>query len=216
MTIDEILLEAARTGEQVSLTYAGGHAPGTMRKVFVIEPVRNGHFSAVEPGSEVRKTYLSERVMRAELDGGTVAENPKAHPPYTCISELVAAHGDEIRNAGWNIEVTENALRLSFVMTLFKNGRPKKKATLQISTEYPGPRVQMYFDPDCGEVNRYLLEGGSSAMRWTVSSSKSMTYRQSIDSPKIVALFLELVRQEGPNALSHASAGDQDYPSRGD
>lgn len=87
-TNQALLVEAAGTGEVLTVIYSGGRAPGTKRKI-VVRSVDDDEMGVREFPSETFKTYLVSRTMVVDQDnpapwmpedaGKAVAVDPKSY-----------------------------------------------------------------------------------------------------------------------------------------
>jgi hypothetical protein len=122
---NEKIREAIGTGELINIIYHGGSEPGTARMILPIK---------IE-GDKVRaKCYTSNKVKsfsleKIEFAGDEITDYTGAHREPETLEEAIAPFLDELKGAGWEIELTSDSAGL---FTLFKNGKRRKSAIVSI------------------------------------------------------------------------------------
>jgi hypothetical protein len=124
------LHEAIGTGELISIIYHGGSEPGTARMILPIK---------IE-GDKVRaRCYTSNKVKafsleKIELAADDIPDYTGAHQEPASLKEAIAPYLNELKAAGWDIELTSDSAGL---FTFFKNGKRRKTPDLGIYYQNP-------------------------------------------------------------------------------
>jgi hypothetical protein len=130
-SIRDILRIAAATGELVSIIYSGGSQPGTVREIRVIS-INANDMRAHDIAIGVDKSYSLSKVEIAKRGAVVLTYDPNFRPAEDTrtIKEALASKVAELEAAGWNVELTQNAI---YLREHFKNGKVRKSAVMGLT-----------------------------------------------------------------------------------
>jgi hypothetical protein len=200
--IVDLLRSVAGSGETVTIVYNGGSRPGESRVVIPIS-VSNDKLLASQPGSCVNKTFRLDRIASVELASGQLGRNERAAPPQgptlpevpslKTLAEYVDLYRPELVKAGWHLYESADSLR---VAGFFKNGKPKKGASVGIS--YSDPSTERAFDLDTGTLVNAPRELTGREKPWSVGSWRFTASHSYSILEHALAVFLAEVRASDP------------------
>jgi hypothetical protein len=171
------LAEAISTGELINIIYHGGSEPGTARMIMPIK---------IE-GDKVRaRCYASNKVKafsleKIEFAADDISDYTGTHQEPASLEEAITPYLDELKAAGWDIELTSDSVRL---FTFFKNG--KRRKTSELSLSYYIPQEHYEFD----EPEAVEEPDGINQRPWHVQGH---AYKY---LSKAVSKFLKLAREQ--------------------
>jgi hypothetical protein len=168
----EFLTARCGSGEIITIAYAGGHEPGATREVVAIK-CDDSALVAAASALEPAKTFKLDKILWAQA-GDVRVENPTAQPVprpdtfpvFETLSQYTAHFRGDYKRAGWHIHDSEDGSSFG-VGGFFKNGKPKKTATVGIGYYEPG---DMIFNPHSGEAEFVRRAPSSRDRPWRVDS----------------------------------------------
>ena len=173
-SVTELLRSIAGSGATVTLVYNAGSHPGQARSVVPVS-VSNDELVAVEPGSRVNKTYKLDRIASVELANGLRAANEQVTPPVVSalpdvpdlktLAQYIEHFRSELIGAGWHLYEEEGSFGIA---TRFKNGKPKKTASVLI--RYFDRSTEVVFDLEAEELKTVPRELTGREKPWRVDS----------------------------------------------
>jgi hypothetical protein len=123
------LIDAANTGETVSIVYHRGSQPGTVREIALI-PITDEEVRARDLAAGVDKNFKLAYLELAEPWTAARAYDPAAPVEDTQILEAaLEPHVEELRALRWHVERTETC---ASVHRYLKSGRPRRDADVAI------------------------------------------------------------------------------------
>jgi hypothetical protein len=167
------LVARCDSGEIITIAYSGGHEPGAPREVVALTCDDSALVAAYPAAPDHAKIFKLDKILWAKA-GGVRVENPTAQPVpgpdtfpvFETLSQYTAHFRGDYERAGWHIHESEDGSSFG-VGGFFKNGKPKKTATVGIGYYEPG---DMIFNPDSGEAEFVRRAPSSRDRPWRVDS----------------------------------------------
>ena len=142
--IFEILSEAAKSGEIVSIIYHGGSQPGSVRDLYPIE-VTIREVRAREVATGATKTFLLSKMEVASLNTSTgqydLERRKKQEFGDVSIQEAFSGYVAAFKEMGWHVHIEEDSISLH---RYFKNGKPRKGSDVGV-TKYDDNPSRPYY-----------------------------------------------------------------------
>jgi hypothetical protein len=208
----ELLRSVAGSGETVTLVYNAGSRPGQARSVVPIS-VTDENLVVVEPGSHVNKTYKLDKIASVELANGSCATNEQATVPvvapalpdvpiFKTLAEYVEHFRAELIGAGWYLYEEDGLLGIA---TRFKNGKPKKTASIMI--RYFDRSTEVVFDLEAEDLRTIPRELTGRERPWRVDSWRFKDGKTFVELQRAFAIFMAEARASDPSSAKGVWAG---------
>jgi hypothetical protein len=169
VTILEVITQAIKANQEISIVYNGGSRPGQERHVTPLS-LNGDNLIVFEFGSYVRKTYKLQKIASIAAPDHAVIKNDNAIQPeisdipyLSSLQEYIEHFKKELVDYGWYLRESESSFS---VASYFKNGKPRKSETIII--RYYDPSMQTIFDYQTGEMTTAKKELTGRERPWSV------------------------------------------------
>ena len=154
MGVEELLREAAETGEIVTVIYHGGSQPGTKRRLAPITVTAREIRARDIPTGEVKNFLLSKiEVVSEDHPAEDYVAGAIRRPKFGTLVEALEARVKELQALGWYVQLSETGIS---VHRYFKNGKPKKGAEAGIlKQDVSSNRPWYVFGPDLASARTF-------------------------------------------------------------
>lgn len=202
--LSDFILARVANRDIVSLAYAGGSRPGSVRDVVVIS-LHDSYFSGREVGAVgfARKNYRLDRILWLEdssgrrVEGGNVVRDETSSIQVPELDSLVE-YADYLRGgleqAGWHVHESEH---LFGVGSYFKNGKPKKTPSIAIT--YCDRPTELMWDFDGNEIAKVERVATGRERPWRLDSWRFDAGRTYALLHHAVKKFLEEIIASDPS-----------------
>jgi len=182
---ERLLREAMKTGEVLTVSYAGGTQPGATRR---IHPLRFHHdkVRAYCYSSNAEKDFFVDK-MSVQPDGAEASyEDLGANGSLNSVEAFKAEYMPAFQSRGWTIEHGDNYIKL---FDHFKNMKPRKT-----------PALSLLYEPTYTEID-WLSDDESEVVHqrkrpWCVSTRKGSSQFSNLQ--QALAKFVMLERDVSP------------------
>ena len=195
----EIFDEAIKNGEILSVVYAGGQQPGTLREIQPLD-IDESHLHAICLATRERKTYRLDALTVISVAERAATKFPAYDPKFkvqhrfSTIAQIESAVHAKLVAWGWVIAMeAQEEDQFLCLHAVFKNGKVKKGPS--VSLFYSPMTYDLMSDDNGNPVKRNIRK---SPRPWTVRSAARPNAVAYGDPDKAVAFFLDAAEKLAP------------------